>query len=231
MTTTALDTPSTTHAEPSHVGRIRLVAVALAASAVTVATLVLTHPWGDRLDSTADTVLTYDFVVDNHADAWPAMLADLLAYGLLTFCLALGVAHLVRGRGRVVATVGAVLVTIGGLLFAMGGMAFTTVMWFMGTLSEDSGRELVDLANDDVPHLLGVEMAGFFLITLGTLVLSAALFRARAVPRPAVVLFVVLTLGLFAGLSGTAMNVVQAAQVLLTGAVAIPLWVSTRDSR
>lgn len=224
MTTTAPLTPTIDHAEPGQHGRIRLIAVALAASAVTIAALVLTHPWGDRLDSSSDTVLTYDFVAENHANAWPAMLVDVLAFGLLAFCIAIGVAHLVRGRGRTVATVGAVLVTIGGLLFAMGGMAFTTVMWFIGTLPEDSGRTLVDVANDDVPHLLGVETTGFFLVTLGSLVLAAALFRARAVPRPAIALFVLLTVGLFAGLPGTAMNVVQAAQVLTAGALAIPVW-------
>ena len=223
MTTTAPVTPTTDHAEAVHAGRIRLVAATLAAASATLAVLVVTHPWGERLDSSADDVLAYDQIVDNHANAWPAMLADVVAFGLVAVCAAIGVAHLVRGRGRAVATVGGVLVVLGGLLSAMGSFAFTTVVYFAAELPEGAGRDLVDTANDDVTHLLGVEMAGFLLVTLGSLVLAAALLRGRVVPRPPVVAFVLLTIGLFA-VTGTALDLVQAAQVLLAGALAIPLW-------
>ncbi len=225
MTTTAAVTSTNDHADPGQTSRIRFVAVALAASAVTMATLVLSHPWGERLDSSADEVLSYQQVVDSHSSAWPAMLADVFALGILAFCLAVGVAHLVRGRGRTAATVGSVLVAAGGVLFAMGGFAFATVTYFVGALPESSGRELVDVANDDLAHLMGAEMVGFFLFTLGSLVLAGALARARAIPRTVVAVYVLLTLGLFAGLPATAMDGVQAAQLLLTGALAIPLWV------
>ncbi len=223
MTTTAPVTPHTDHAEAVHTGRIRLVAATLAAASAALAVLVVTHPWGERLDSSADDVLSYDHVVENHANAWPAMLADVVAFGLIAVCAAIGVAHLVRGRGRNLATVGGVLVVLGGLLSAMGSFAFTTVVHFAAELPEGAGRELVDTANDDVTHLLGVEMAGFLLVTLGSLVLAVALLRGRAAPRVAVVAFVLLTFGLFAA-TGTALDLVQAAQVLLTGALAIPLW-------
>jgi len=224
MTTTAHIAPTVDHAGPGQPGRIRLVAGALAASAATLATLVLTHPWGDRLDSSADKVLTYDLLLETHDRAWPAMFADCVAFAVVAVTVALGVAHLVRGRGRTLATVGGVLAVLGGILSAMGGFAFATIIWFAAALPESSGRELVDVANDELPHLVGAEMAGFVSFTLGSLLLAAALFRARAVPRLAVVLFVLLTLGLFAGLPGIAMDAVQAAQVLVTGAVAIPLW-------
>lgn len=223
MTTTAPVTPLTDHTDAVQRGRIRLVAATLAAASATLAVLVVTHPWGERLDSSADEVLSYEHVVDNHANAWPAMLADVVAFGLVAVCAAIGVAHLVRGRGRTLATVGAVLVVLGGLLSAMGSFAFTTVVYFAAELPEGAGRELVDTANDDVTHLLGVEMAGFLLFTLGSLVLAVALARGRVVPRAAVAAFVLLTIGLFAA-TGTALDVVQAAQVLLTGAVAIPLF-------
>lgn len=223
MTTTAPVTHITDHAEAVQPGRIRLVAAALAAASATLAALVITHPWGERLDSSADEVLSYDVVLESHAHAWPAMLADVFAFGVIAVCLAIGVAHLARTRGRALATAGGVLVVAGGLLSAMGSFAFTTVTYFVGELPEGSGRDLVDTANDDVTHLLGVEMAGFLLFTLGSLVLAAALVRARAVPRLAVALFVLLTFGLFA-LTGAALDVVQAAQVLVAGAVAVPLW-------
>lgn len=228
MTTTAPANPTTDRADVAHAGRIRLVAAALAAASATLAALVITHPWGERLDSSADEVLSYDLVVENHANAWPAMLVDVFAFGVIAVCLAIGVAHLVRGRGRTVATVGAVLVVAGGILSAMGSFAFTTVVYFVGTLPAGPGRELVAVANDDVAHLLGVEMAGFLLFTSGSLVLTVALVRARAVPRPAVALFVLLTIGLFVGLPGAVMDGVQAAQVLLAGGLAVPLWRSAR---
>jgi len=223
MTTTAPVTSFTDHAEPAQPGRIRLVAAVLAAASVTLAALVVTHPWGERLDSSAEDVFTYGYVVDNHANAWPAMLADVIAFGLIAFCVAIGAVHLVRGRGRTAATVGAALVVLGGLLSAMGSFAFTTILYFVAELPEESGRALTDTANDDVKHLLGVEMAGFLLFTLGSLVLAFALFRSRAVPRLAVGLFVLLTIALFVGLPNAAMDAAQAGQVLVTGALAIPL--------
>ena len=71
--------------------------------------------------------------------------------------------------------------------------------------------------------MLVPQTTGFFLVTLGTLVLTAALVHGRVVPRLVGVVFVLLTVALFA-VSGQAMNAVQAAQMLLIGAVAIPLW-------
>lgn len=230
MTTIASVTPTTDHARPATAGRIRLVAVALAAAAVTLAGLVITHPWGERLDSSSDEVLDYDHVLAHHANAWPAMLVDVFAVGVVAVCLAVAVTHLVRARGRTLATVGGVLLVAGGILSAMGGFAFATVTYFVAELPEASGRDLVDTANDDVAHLLGVEMAGFLLVTLGSLVLAAALVRGRAVPRPAVAAFVLLTFGLFAT-TGAALDVVQAAQTVLIGAVAVPLWRSAALGR
>ena len=106
----------------------------------------------------------------------------------------------------------------------MGGAAFATVVWFISAdgLSEGAGQSLVDYANDHVGHLMGVDMAGFALITLGSLVLAAALIRARAVPVPAVVVYILLTLVQFAGLPGRAMDVLQIAMmVLLVGFAAV----------
>jgi hypothetical protein len=223
MTTTAPVSVTTDHAETGHPGRIRLVAAVLAAASAVLAVLVVAHPWGERLDSSADDLVTYDYVLEHHANAWPAMFADIVAFGLIAVCLAVGVAHLVRGRGRTLATVGAALVVLGGLLSAMGSFAFATVLYLVGELPEEAGRTLVDTVNDDVAHVLGAEMAGFLLVTLGSLVLAAALFRARAVPRLAIGLYVALTVALFAGLPGTAMDVAQAAQVVLAGALAVPL--------
>lgn len=223
MTTTAATSHTTDHADAAHPGRIRLVAATLAAASLVLAVLVLTHPWGERFDSSAEDFVTYDYVIDNHANAWPAMFADVVAFGLVAVCLAIGVTHLVRARGRLAATVGAALVVLGGLLSAMGSFAFVTVLYFVGELPEEAGRALVDTLNDDVGHVLGAEMAGFLLFTLGSLVLAGALFRARAVPRVPLAVYALLTVALFAGLPNTAMDLVQASQVVLAGALSVPL--------
>ncbi|HRI98961.1 MAG TPA: hypothetical protein PLZ93_25270, partial [Nocardioides sp.] len=157
--------------------RTRVAAAALAASAATVGVLLATTPWGDRLDSSSDEVLSYDRLLEVRDAAWSSMLLDAFAYAVIGLTVGLGVLHLVRAKGRVAALVGAVITTAGGILFAMGGAAFATVVWFITAdgLPTGAGTSLVDYANDHVGHLMGVDMAGFALVTLGSLVLAAAL--------------------------------------------------------
>ena len=221
VSTTAPDV--TTAAGP---GRVRLVAGALAAAGATLAGLVLTHPWGERANSSADEIFFYDQWVEHRGGTWPALMADGFAFAVLGITVALAVCHLVRGRGRIAALVGGVMTTIGGVLFAMGASAGAALAWFITSdgISEQAGRDLVDYLNAHPMHQLGAQMAGFGLFTLGSLVLGGALWRARVVPRAAIVAYVVLTIGLFIGLGQTAMNTVQAVQTLVLAAIAIPLW-------
>ena len=193
-------------------------------SAATIAVLVATHPWGDRLDSGSDDILSYATLHAHRDAAWPSILLDGFAFAILGMCAALATCHLVRGRGRVAALVGSVLAIAGGVLFAMGGFGFATLVWFTTGLSEDDAAGMISFANDHPGHLMGVQMAGFALFTLGTLTLSVALARARAVPLAAVIGFVALTVGLFVPLPGRGIDVVQVAQMLLVGALAVPLW-------
>jgi len=207
-------------------GRVRVAAGALAASAATVAVLLATTPWGDRLDSSSDEVLSYDKLLEVRDAAWSSMVLDSFAYAVIGMTLGLGVLHLARSKGRVAALVGAVLTTVGGILFAMGGAAFATVVWFITAdgLSEGAGRSLVDYANDHLGHLMGLDMAGFLLTTIGSLVLAAALIRARAVPVPAVVVYILLTLAQFTGLPGRAMDFLQIAMMVLLIGFAAVVW-------
>ena len=207
--------------------RTRVAAAALAASAATVGVLLATTPWGDRLDSSSDDVLSYDRLLDVRDAAWSSMLLDSFAYAVVGLTVGLGVLHLVRAKGRVAALVGAVLTTAGGILFAMGGAAFATVVWFITAdgLSEGAGPSLVDYANDHVAHVIGADMAGFLLYTLGVLTLSAAVIRARAIPVVAVGVFVVLTLAQFAVPSGTeVLNYLQIVQLLMLAGFAAVVW-------
>jgi hypothetical protein len=226
MTTTA---PIQTHIEPSagSTGRIRVAAAALAASAATIAGLLAFPPWGDRLDSSSDEFVNYQDLLEVRDGAWAGMLVDGFAYAVIALTLSLGVLHLARSRGRVPALVGAVLTTAGGILFAMGAGAFATFSWFVTApgLAEDAGPSLVDYANDHVGHLIGVDMVGFVTFTLGTLVLSAALIRARAVPAVGVIVFVLLTLAQFVMPAGNdVLSYLQIATMVLLVGFAAVVW-------
>jgi len=207
-------------------GRIRLTAAALAASAATAVVLLATTPWGDRLDSGADEILTYDTLLDGRDAAWPSMLLDSFAFAVIGLTVGLGVLHLARAKGRIAALLGAALTTAGGILFAMGGTAFATLLWFITAdgLPRGAGQSLVDYANDHPGHLVGPGIAGFLLTTIGALVLSVALIRARAVPVPAVIIYIVLTLVQFTGLPGRAMDFLQIAMMVLLIGFAAAIW-------
>jgi hypothetical protein len=207
-------------------GRVRLTAAALAASSATVIVLLATTPWGDRLDSGADKVLSYDKLVAVRDAAWPSMLLDSFAFAIIGLTLGLGVLHLARGKGRIAALIGAAVTTAGGILFAMGGTAFATVGWFITAdgLPRGAGQSLVDYANVHPGHLMGPDMAGFLLTTIGAVVLSAALIRARVVPIPAVAIYILLTLLQFVGLSGRTVDFLQIAMMVLLIGFAAVLW-------
>jgi hypothetical protein len=220
MTITSNHTTSTAPADRVVASRIRVVAGGMAAAALAIAVLLVTTPWGDRYNSSADEILDYDRLGAVRDGAWGGALADGLAFAVLGLTLGIVVTHLVRGRGRLAALVGAVITTTGGILFAMGSFSFASVTWFASGVSEGAGRELVDYANDNVPHLLGATMAGFATFTLGSLVLAAALFRARAVPVTGVAAYVLLVVGQFA-LTDRALDYLQIAMMALLVAFAV----------
>ncbi len=207
-------------------GRIRLAAVALAVSCATVIVQLVITPWGDRLSSGAENIITYDKLLEVRDAAWPSMLLDSFAFAVIGLTLGLSVLHLARTKGRIAALIGAVLTTAGGILFAMGATAFATLAWFITAdgLPSGAGQSLVDYANDHPGHLIGLNTAGFLLTTIGTLALSAALIRARAVPVPAVIVYIVLTLVQFAGLTGRTMDFLQIAMMMLLAGLAAVIW-------
>lgn len=221
MTTTTQTARSDTTPDDAATTRTRVVAGALAAAALTTAILLITTPWGDRYDSSSDETISYDTLVAVPDGAWSGLLASGLATAVLGLSLGLVVCHLVRGRGRVAALIGAVLTTLGGILSAMGGLSFATLTWFASQVPEDVGRTLVDYANDDPGHLLGATIAGLALLTLGQLALATALIRARAVPVPWVVVFVLLIPTQFAPLPPRAIDLVQIVVMALYFALAV----------
>jgi hypothetical protein len=225
-TTSPTQIDARTTVTPTGAGRLRVAAAALAVSAATIAVLLATTPWGDRIDTSKDDVLNYDDLLKVRDAAWPSMLIDGFAFAVIGLTVGLGVMHLARGRGRVAALVGAAMTTAGGILFAMGAVSFATLAWFATAdgLSDGSGQALIDYANDHPGHIMGPDIAGFLLTTLGSLVLAAALIRARAVPVLAVVVYLLLTIAQFVGLQGRAVDFLQIAMMVLLVGFAAVVW-------
>ena len=223
MTSTSRSAPPATVPVTGSATRIRVVAGALGAAALTAAALLVGTPWGDRYSSSADEVITYERLDAVPDGAWVGMLANGLALAILAISLGLVVCHLVDGRGRLAALLGALLVTVGGVLSAMGNLSFATLIYFASTVPEDVGRPLVDYANDSPGKLLGATMAGFFLSTLGQLALATALIRARAVPVAAVAAYVLLMPLQFAPLPGRAIDALQIVMMASYAALAVTI--------
>ncbi len=99
MTTPRTRTTAVPTTSAGSTTRIRVVAGALGAASLTVAGLLITTPWGERHDSSADEVLSYDSLAAVRDGAWAGMLADGLAFGVLGLTLGLVVCHLVARPG------------------------------------------------------------------------------------------------------------------------------------
>jgi hypothetical protein len=209
---TTLQTSEATSAR-TRTDRIRsaLVSGVLALGAVAVAVIVLWQPWGERDH------LSYADIAPHRDAAWLGSLIDGLAIAAIGVALGIVACRLAPGRGAAWATVGAVLTGFGGVAFCAGMVSFGSLAWYAtdpAAVPPDAGNALLTYAVDHPGHLLGTQMAGFLLYTVGALVLMVALWRARAVPRWLPVAYLVLTLGVFAT-GGVVLNLVQAAQTLL----------------
>jgi len=196
--------------------RAAIVSAFLALGAVVVAILVLWQPWGER------DALGYADIAPHRDAAWLGAMADGLAFAVVGIALGLAVCRLAPARGAVWANAGAVMTTLGGVAFCAGMVSFGSFAWYAtdtAAIPAGPGEALMSYVEDSPGHILGVQMVGFLLFTLGSLALMVALWRARAVPRWLPVAFLVLTVGTFA-LGGVALNIVQAAQMLSLAVVA-----------
>jgi hypothetical protein len=214
MSTTASPAVSVTAAStaPTGTGRARraIVSAILAIGAVTVAVLVLWQPWGERDH------LGYAEIAPHRDAAWLGGIADGLAFAAIGVALGLAVCLLAPVRGAVWANVGAVLTGIGGVAFCAGIASFGSFAWYAtetSAIPAEAGSTLMTYAVDHPGHLLGLQMLGFALSTIGSLVLMVALWRTRSVPRWLPIAYLVLTVALFA-VDGIVLNVVQAVQTL-----------------
>ena len=198
-------------------GRITIIAAALALGAGTVAAMLVWNPWPARDQ------LSYGAVAPVRDNTWLGMTLDGLGLAVASVALSLIVCLLARQRGAVWATVGSILTSIGGLLFAMGAFAFAAFSWYAthtDAISTSAGTELMNFAADNPAHIMGLQMAGFLLFTIGIVMLSVALLRAGTVPRPVPVALLVLTVLQFAPVPGRVLDLIQVALMAVLIALA-----------
>ena len=176
-------------------GRVRIISASLAISAAVVAMVLFFRPWQARNSfAYADLAPVRDAI-------WTAIFIDALAFSILAISVALSVALVASGRGARIANVGAAVTIAGGLLFAMGAFAFVALMWLVtdpAILPAADGARMLEAAMNDGVHVVLPQALGFLLYTAGTVILAAALFRSRAIPRWLPIAIVVATLLQFA---------------------------------
>lgn len=212
-----MSTPSVTagHAAPSsgplpgavRTARVRLVQAVLTVGVVAVVSVLLVRPGAGRSDR------SYAAVAAGRDAAWTGHLVECVGYGLTGLGLALAACLVVRARGAVWAETGAVLVTLGGILFAATSYALGVFDWYAtatAALPAPSGAALLAYAQDDPGRLAAADVAGFMLLTVGSLLICVALWRSRAVPRTLPAVVAVLTLAQFAIPQNRLLDVEQA---------------------
>jgi hypothetical protein len=93
---------------------------------------------------------------------------------------------LAPARGARWANAGGSLVWLGAAIYGVGVGGWAAVYYF-GTdpaaLNAATATRLIDHVNDDTARMLAIPIGGALLVTLGSLLLAVALWRARTVPR------------------------------------------------
>ena len=191
--------------------RTVIVAATLALGAAVVATVLLFRPWPVRNS------FLYHELAPVRDGIWTSILVDSLAFAAVAIGLSLVVAQMTPSRGAWLANIGAVIATVGGVVFAMGAFAFAMFTWYVTdsvALPIADGTRLLEYAVANPEHGMLLQMGGFMLYTLGTLVLFAALLRAGSVARWLPIAMIVLTVAQFAT-SDRVLDFVQIAAMTL----------------
>ena len=155
------------------------------------------------------------------------------AFGLAMIAAAgLAVMRLVRGRGRVLATIGGLLMAIGGTAAAAGIFMYGAVLAGLAESDVDTATlvQLQDHLEDSMRPGLAFVL-GFAPLLLGMLLSAVALFLSRAVPRWLGPLLGLAVVGIMA-LGDTPISTLS--DVVLTVALAtigVCLWRATSGAR
>ena len=198
-------------------GRSTIISAALALGAGAVAVMLLWNPWPARNE------LSYGAVAPIRDNTWLGISVDGVGLAVAGFALSLTACTLVRQRGAVLATVGSIVTSLGGLLFAMGAFAFAAFSWYAtetDAIPTSAGTDLMEYAADSPGHIMGLQIAGFLLFTIGVVMLSIALLRAATVPQWVPLMMLVLTVAQFAPVPGRILDLIQVAFMAILIALA-----------
>ena len=205
--------------------RITIVALALAAGAAAVITVLAWKPWPGRDD------FAYADLAPVRDAAWAGAVIDGIGFAVGGVALGLAVCLLAPSRGSVWATAGAVAGSLGGITFCGGIVSLGVLEWYATApaIPAQAGTALLDQVSGDPTHLMAVQAIGFVLHSLGVLLLAVALWRSRSVPRWLPASVGLLTVAAFAGFDGRALDLVEAARAVALILVAWYLWRTTRQ--
>lgn len=204
--------------------RTTLVASGLALSAAAVAAVLIWHPWParDQFD--------YGDIAPIRDAMWGAIVIDAVAFAVVGITLSIVVCGFARSRGAVWASIGAVLTTLGGIALAMGEFGFAALSWYStetDAVPVAEGTKLLDYTVNHPEHGMVVQMAGFLLFTLGSILLIVALIRSRAVPLWLPIASLALIVAQFTPVPGRVLDFVQVGSMVLFVALA---WMFHRDT-
>jgi hypothetical protein len=161
---------------------------------------------------------------------WTGIVIDAFAFAVLGVALSLVVCMLARSRGAAWATVGAVVTSLGGIAFAMGAFGFASLAWYATdttAIPVESGTEFLKYAVDNPQHGMVLQMAGFLLFTVGSILLVVALIRSRSVPVWLPIAFLVLVVAQFTPVPSRVLDFVQVALMALLVVLA---WMFHRET-
>ena len=201
------------------VARRRSVAVVLALGAIAAAVNLLARP------VLAEDSSVFAQVAPERDAVWVFGLVGAISTATAYLAVGLAACLLVSARAAGLATMGALLAGLGALGYASGFFAFHTLSWY-GTADvlRPQGKEFLSYVGDNSGHVFGPQAIGFLLCSLGYLVIAAALWRSRAVPRwLPIAIAVAFVLTMLAG-SGIAFDVVHAVYMGTFVSVAWFVW-------
>ena len=201
-------------AEPTRPVRARggIIAAGLAVAAAAEAAVLVFHPWEERDE------FGYSQVAGIRDALWTTLLVDAIAFALIGLTLSVIVTTLAPSRGAAWAKAGGVAATLGGITYAMGAFGFAALTWYAtetSALPVEDGTALLEYAVDHPAHVLGPQMAGFLMFTIGTVLLSVALLRSRTVPRWLPTGLLVLTAATFLPVPSRVLDGIQVAFMTL----------------
>lgn len=193
MNTTTPERERTITVDRATAIRVRILAVVLAATAVTAVAVGVLWPepsGGGETYSYAD--------IAANRELWWGLLGLGAAVAVINVPLqALAVLLLVRERGSAWATWGATAMWLGVALQATGVAGWASAYFYAtdAQVEAAAGRAVIDAANTDEAHLFALMIPGALLVLVGTVLQCVGLFRARVVPVwvPVAMLFTTLT--------------------------------------